>query len=411
MISENHTLGGGVDRATFPALAPPKNGRVVTYLDNAATTQVPASVIDAVARFGREGRANVHRGVHAWSTRSTASYEGAREKARRFVNASHVDEIVFVRGATEAINLVARSYGDAHVRAGDEVLVTTMEHHSNIVPWQMLCERVGARLAVVPITDQGELRMSELEKLLGPRTRLLAVTHVSNAIGTINPVREIVDLAHAAGAVVLVDGAQAAAHLAIDVQTLGCDFYALSAHKCYGPTGIGFLYGRARWLDGMPPFLGGGEMVRSVSFERATYSPVPHKFEAGTPNVEGAVGMGAAFDFLATLDRDALHAHEQGLLAYATQQLKAMPGIRIFGEARHKAPILSFNVEGVHAHDVASILDEHGVAVRAGHHCAQPLVERFGVPATVRASIGMYNTRADIDALATALAKAPETFR
>jgi cysteine desulfurase/selenocysteine lyase len=297
------------------------------------------------------------------------------------------------------------------VGAGDEVLVTTMEHHSNIVPWLMLCERVGARLRVVPITDQGELSLAEVERLLGPRTRIVAVTHVSNAIGTINPVREIAELAHAAGAVVLVDGAQAAAHLAIDVAALGCDFYALSAHKCYGPTGIGFLYGRARWLEGMPPLFGGGEMVRAVSFERATYSPVPHKFEAGTPNVEGAVGMGAAFDYLATLDRDAVHAHERDLLAYATGQLEAMPGIRIFGGARHKAPILSFNVEGVHAHDVATILDEQGVMVRAGHHCAQPLVERFGVPATVRASIGMYNTRADIDALVTGLAQAPETFR
>jgi cysteine desulfurase/selenocysteine lyase len=408
MSSENDTPGGVVDRSMFPALCPRAPGREVVYLDNAATTQVPTEVIEAVAQFAREGRANVHRGVHAWSTRATVAYEGSREKARRFVNAARSEEIVFVRGTTEAINLVAQSYGAQHVGADDEVLISGMEHHSNIVPWQMLCERVGARLRVVPVTDDGELRVADVESLLRPRTRLVALTHVSNAIGTVNPVRDIVDRAHAAGAVVLVDGAQAAAHLDIDVQALDCDFYALSAHKCYGPTGIGVLYGRSRLLADMPPYMGGGEMVRSVSFERTTYAPIPHKFEAGTPNIEGAAGMGAAFDFLSRIDRARLAAHESSLLCDATARIAAIAGVRVIGTALRKAPILSFTVKGAHPHDVATILDEEGVAVRAGHHCAQPLVARFGVPATVRASMAMYNTPADIDALVRGVEKARE---
>jgi cysteine desulfurase/selenocysteine lyase len=411
MTSENDTPGGGVDRAEFPAFDRRPNQQPCAYLDNAATTQMPLEVIEAVSRISREGRANVHRGVYAWSERATAAYEGARETSRRFINAGRVEEIVFVRGATEAINLVAHSYGNAAVGRGDEVLVTWMEHHSNIVPWQMLCERVGARLRVVPVTEEGELRLVDIDALIGPRTRLLAITHVSNAIGTVNAVREITALAHDRRALVLIDGAQAAAHLAIDVQSLGCDFYVLSAHKCYGPTGIGLLYGRANLLEGMPPFFGGGEMVRSVSFERPVYGDIPHKFEAGTPNIEGAVGMAAAFDYLIRRDRDALFLHEQQLLAYATERLEGLRGVRIIGRARHKAPIASFTVDGAHAHDVATVLDQHGVAVRAGHHCAQPLVERFGVPATVRASMGMYNTRADIDALVFGLVKAVEIFR
>jgi cysteine desulfurase/selenocysteine lyase len=400
---------GAAARADFPALDQRIHGHPLAYLDNAATTQMPQVAIDAVANFCRQGRANVHRGVHALAERATAAYEGARETARSFINARQAREVVFVRGATEAINLVARTFGRTRIGPGDEVLVSTMEHHSNIVPWQMLCQDQGARLRVIPVSDEGEL--AEVEPLIGPRTRLVALTHVSNAIGTINPVRQIAEIAHARGAKILVDGAQAAAHLPIDVQALGCDFYVLSGHKCYGPTGIGLLYGRAELLEDMPPFLGGGEMVRSVSFERTTYAAIPHRFEAGTPPLEGAVGLAAAFEYLLGLDRQEVAAHEQALLDHATDRIGALPGIRLIGRAREKTAILSFVLAGVHAHDLGTIVDRHGVAIRTGHHCAQPLLERFGVPATARASMALYNTRQDIDALVSGLGEATEIFR
>jgi cysteine desulfurase / selenocysteine lyase len=399
-----------VRRADFPALSRPVHGQPLVYLDSAATTQMPEVVIQAVSRFARQGRGNVHRGVHQLAARATAAYEGARATAQKFLGARHPAEIVFVRGATEAINLVAWSFGQVRVGPGDEVLVSTLEHHSNIVPWQMLCEKTGAHLRVAPITDAGELLPDDLARLIGPRTRLVALTHVSNAIGTITPVRTIADLAHAQGAALLVDGAQAAAHLPIDVQALGCDFYVLSGHKCYGPTGIGLLYGRAELLAEMPPFLGGGDMVDSVSFEHTTYAPPPHRFEAGTPNVEGAVGLAAAFDYLRSLDRAAVAAHEQDLLAHATARLEALPSVRLIGRAPAKTAIVSFVVAGVHPHDVGTIVDRYGVAIRSGHHCAQPLLQRFGVAATVRASMAVYNTRADIDALIEALDAVREVF-
>jgi cysteine desulfurase / selenocysteine lyase len=400
-----------VIRAEFPALAQEVHGHPLVYLDNAATTQMPEPVIQAIARFSRRDRANVHRGVHALSERATAAYEAARAIAQRFLNARDAAEVVFVRGATEAVNLVAHSFGRAHVAAGDEVVVSALEHHSNLVPWQMLCAEKGATLRVIPITDEGELRVGDVEAALGPRARLLAVTHVANAIGTESPLAEIVAAARAHGVPVMVDGAQAAAHLPIDVQALGCDFYALSGHKVFGPTGIGVLYGRAERLAAMPPFMGGGEMVRSVSYAGPSYAPPPQRFEAGTPNIEGAVGLGAALAYLGALDRAAVAAHEQELLRHATAGIGARPGVRIVGRAPRKAPIVSFVVEGVHPHDVATVLDQHGVAVRAGHHCAQPLLERLGVGTTVRASMALYNTTADVDALCAGLDRVLGMFR
>jgi cysteine desulfurase / selenocysteine lyase len=410
MAVEIRTPSGTPARSDFPALQVRVHDRRLVYLDNAAMTQIPQSVIDAVARFDREGRANVRRGIHALSQRATRDYEGARSTVQRFIGAREAREIVFVRGATEGINLVAHSLGQSRVGPGDEVLVTEMEHHSNIVPWQMLCARAGARLRVVPVTDEGELRLDDVAALVGSRTRLVAVAHASNAIGTINPVRAIADIAHACGALVLVDGAQAAPHLAIDVAALDCDFYVLSGHKCYGPTGIGVLYGRAALLDGMPPFMGGGEMVQSVSFERTSYGAIPHKFEAGTPNIEGAVGLAAAIEYLGRLDLQAIVAHEDALLAYATDRVGAIAGARVVGRARQKTPILSFVIDGVHPHDIGTVLDEQGVAIRAGHHCAQPLVARFGLSATARASFALYNTEDDVDALVDALARVKEIF-
>jgi cysteine desulfurase / selenocysteine lyase len=398
-------------RADFPALAQLVHGRRLAYLDNAATTQMPAAAIEAVARFSRADRANVHRGVHTLSERATAAYEGARVTVQRFVNAREAREIVFVRGTTEAINLVAHSFGRTQVGAGDEVLVTQMEHHSNLVPWQMLCAERAAHLKVVPVTADGELRVEDVDAAIGPRTRLLAVAHVANAVGTVNPIGVLCRLAHARGVPVLVDGAQAAAHVPIDVQALDCDFYALSGHKVHGPTGIGALYGRAEWLQRLPPFLGGGEMVRSVSLtEGPTWAALPHKFEAGTPNLEGAVGMAEAIGYLTARDRAAIAAHEQDLLAYATASIDAVPGTRVVGRARDKIAIVSFVMAGVHPHDIGTILDQHGVAIRAGHHCAQPLLERFGVPATARASMALYNTREDVDALVEGLAAVRKVF-
>ena len=366
---------------------------------------------DALSRFYSKDNANVHRGVHYLAERATEEYEGARAKVHRFLNAGHASEIIFVRGTTEAINLVAQTYGKAHVGAGDEVLITAMEHHSNIVPWQMLCEDKGARLRVAPINDAGELLLEEFEKLIGPSTRLVAVTHVSNVLGTINPIRRIVEMAHARGARVLVDGAQAAPHLKVNVQALGCDFYALSGHKMYGPTGIGVLYGRSELLEEMPPYQGGGDMILSVSFEKTLYNKPPNKFEAGTPDMAGAVGLGAAIDFLAGLEDDALAAHEHEVLAYGIRALSEIRGLRLIGTAHTKASVLSFMLDGIHPHDIATILDREGIAIRAGHHCAQPLMKRLGVASTTRASLACYSTCQDIDALVAGLRKVQEVFR
>jgi len=397
-------------RADFPTLAQTVHGKPLVYLDSAATTQKPAVVIDAIARYYRCDNSNVHRAVHALGERATQSYEGARAKVRAFVNAASEREIVFVRGATEGINLVASTWGRANVRAGDEILITAMEHHSNIVPWQRLCEQTGARLKVAPITAAGELELEELEALIGERTRLVALAHCSNALGTINPVARIIERAHAAGAVVLLDGAQAAPHLALDVRALDCDFYVFSGHKLYGPTGIGVLYGKEALLDAMPPYQGGGDMIRTVTFERTTYNDLPYKFEAGTPHIAGAVGLGAAIDYVSGLGLEAIAAHERSLLEYGTALLREVPGLTLVGTAREKAAILSFTLASVHPHDIGTVLDHEGVAVRAGHHCAMPLMQRYGLPATARASIGLYNTREDIETLAQGLMRARELF-
>jgi cysteine desulfurase/selenocysteine lyase len=397
-------------RVDFPILGRRVHGKPLVYLDNAATTQKPQAVIDRLVRYYREENANVHRGVHTLSAEATDTYDAARERVRRFLNAAEAREIVFVRGATEAINLVAATFGRAHVQAGDEIVVSEMEHHSNIVPWQMLCEEKGARLRVIPITDAGELRLDEYERLLGARTRIVAVTHVSNALGTINPVDQIVRLAHDRGIAVLIDGAQAVAHLPIDVQAIGCDFYVFSGHKVFGPTGIGVLYGRRPLLDAMPPYQGGGDMIRSVTFEQTLYNEVPYKFEAGTPNIAGAAGLAAAVDYLTTVGLEWVAAEEHELLAYGTNALAEIPGLRLTGTAPHKAGILSFVMDDVHPHDIGTVLDRDGVAIRAGHHCCQPLMARLGVPATVRASLALYNTRQDIDALVSSLRKVREVF-
>ncbi|HXH06475.1 MAG TPA: cysteine desulfurase [Vicinamibacterales bacterium] len=397
-------------RQDFPVLARSVRGRPLVYLDNAATTQKPRAVLDAVARYYAEENANVHRGVHRLSELATAAYEGARAKVARFLGAEP-REIVFTRNATEAINLVAYAWGSANVRAGDEILLTELEHHSNIVPWQLLCERTGARLRVAPITDEGELPIDEFERRLGPRTRLVAVTHMSNALGTILPVAELAARAHAWGARVLVDGSQAAYHLPVDVRALGCDFYAISGHKLYGPTGIGVLWGRAELLEAMPPFLGGGDMIARVTWERTTYNVIPHRFEAGTPHIAGAVGLGAAVDYVAAVGFDRIQRHERALLEYATEAISSIRGLRIVGTAREKASILSFVMEGVHPHDIGTVVDEEGVAIRTGHHCAQPLMDRLGLPATARASLALYNTREEIDALARALERVRTLFR
>ncbi|EXF93481.1 cysteine desulfurase [Pseudomonas fluorescens HK44] len=398
-------------RRAFPILAETIYGKPLIYLDSAATSQKPQAVIDVMSHFFSKENANVHRGVHYLSVRATEEYEKARAKVQGFLNAESVEEIVFVRGTTEAVNLVAQTYGKTQLRAGDEVLITAMEHHSNIVPWQMLCEQTGARLRVAPINDAGELLLDELERLIGPRTRLVAVTHVSNVLGTINPIRRIVDLAHARGVRVLVDGAQAAPHLKVDVRALGCDFYALSGHKMYGPTGIGVLYGRHELLESMPPYQGGGDMILSVSFEKTVYNKPPYKFEAGTPNMAGAIGLGAAIDFLAELGPEAIAAHEQAVQAYATRALATVSGLRLIGMAADKVGVLSFVLDGIHPHDIGTILDREGIAIRTGHHCAQPLMNRFGVAATARASLGCYSTERDIDALVAGLAKVQEVFR
>lgn len=398
-------------RADFPALHQTVHGHPLVYLDNGASAQKPRAVIEALVEFYENDYANVHRAVHTLGERATRAYEAAREKICRFINARSASEVLFVRGTTEAINLVAQSYGRNTLRAGDEIILTHMEHHSNIVPWQILREQAGVVLKVVPINDDGELLLDQFEELLGPRTRLVTLNHLSNALGTINPVRKIIERAHASNIPVLLDGAQAVPHLSVDVQALDCDFYAFSGHKLYGPTGIGVLYGKEALLDEMPPYQGGGEMIRYVTFEKTEYADLPCKFEAGTPNIAGAVGLGAAVDYLQAVGLEAVAAHEQDVLAYATARALELPGLRLIGTARDKASILSFELAGVHPHDIGTILDNQGIAIRAGHHCAMPVMRRFGVPATARASFGMYNTRAEVDSLIAAISKTREIIR
>lgn len=397
-------------REDFPILKQKVHGKPLVYLDNAATSQKPRVVIETLARYYETTNANVHRGIHALSERATQEYEGVRETVRRFLNAADTREIVFVRGTTEAINLVAQSYGRTFLTAGDEIVISAMEHHSNIVPWQMLCEQVGARLRVVPFDHRGELSLDEYEKLLNGRAKLVAVVHVSNALGTINPVRQMVELAHRRGIPVLVDGAQAVSHMAVDVRELDCDFYAFSSHKLCGPTGVGVLYGKAELLTRMPPYQGGGDMISVVTFEKTHYNALPYKFEAGTPNIAGVIGLGAAIDYVRAVGLDRIAAYERDLLAYATAALEAVPGLQVIGTARDKAAVLSFVLDCAHPHDIGTILDREGVAIRAGHHCAMPVMQRFGVPATARASFAFYNTHAEVDALVRAIHKAIEVF-
>jgi len=397
-------------RRDFPILHQLVHGQPLAYLDSAASAQRPTPVIEAVAEYYRHDHANVHRGVYELSQRATDAFEGAREKVRRFINARSTREVVFTRGTTEAINLVAQSWGRAELRSGDEILVTHMEHHANIVPWQMLCEQTGAVLKVIPMTPAGELDLDAARGLVGPRTRLLAFGHVSNALGTINPVAELVTLAKSVGALVLLDGAQGVPHMRVDMQALGCDFYAFSAHKMFGPTGIGVLWGREELLAAMPPWQGGGDMILAVSFEKTTYNELPWKFEAGTPHIAGAVGLGAAIDYLERLDMERVAAWEQELLEYGTAALGEIEGLRIIGTAPHKAAVISFVLDGVHPHDIGTIVDHAGVAIRTGHHCAMPVMEYYGVPATARASFAFYNTTAEIDRLVVALRHAREVF-
>jgi cysteine desulfurase/selenocysteine lyase len=397
-------------RPQFPILRETAHGKPLVYLDSAASAQKPQAVIDAERAVYEHIYSNVHRGVHSLSMKSTDAYEAVRVKVRDFIHARDVKEVLFVRGATEAINLVAQTYGRQHVKAGDEVLISALEHHSNIVPWQMLCEEKGAHLRVVPIDDAGELDLAAFERLLTDRTRMVAVAHVSNALGTIVPVRTIVEKAHARGIPVLVDGAQGAPHLPLDVQALGCDFYAFSGHKLYGPSGVGILYGRVERLEAMPPWQGGGDMIASVTFEKTTYNVLPYKFEAGTPNIAGAIGLGAAIDWVNGLGMPEIGAYEDELLAYGTQVLSAVPGLRLIGTAREKTGVLSFVLEGLHPHDIGTVLDYEGIAVRTGHHCAQPVMDRFGVPATTRASLACFNTKDDLDALVRGLGKVREVL-
>jgi cysteine desulfurase / selenocysteine lyase len=397
-------------RGDFPILRQKVRGKPLVYLDNAATSQKPQEVIDAVRRYYELDNANIHRGVHLLSERATEEYEGVREEIRSFLNAADTSEIVFVRGATEGVNLVAQTYGRQHVQAGDEVLITAMEHHSNIVPWQMLCEAQGARLRVAPINDRGELLLDEFASLLGPKTKIVAAAHVSNALGTINPIGEMIRMAHRENIPVLIDGAQAVPHLKVDVQALDCDFYVASGHKMYGPTGIGMLYGKSALLDAMPPYQGGGDMIASVTFEKTIYNKLPYKFEAGTPNIAGTIGLGAAVRYMNRLGIGQIAAHEHELLAYATDAVSAIPGVRLIGTAALRAGVLSFLLDNVHAHDVGTILDREGIAIRTGHHCAQPVMQCFGIAATARASFALYNTKEEVDALVDGIQKVREVF-
>ena len=408
--AHREALDVGAIRRDFPILRQRIHGKPLVYLDNAATTQKPQPVLDALVHYYAEENSNVHRGVHSLSGRATDSYEAARETARRFLNAADPNEIVFVRGTTEGINLVARTHGRTHVGAGDEIVISEMEHHSNIVPWQLLCEEKGARLRVIPVTDAGELLLDEYERLLNERTKIVAIAHVSNVLGTINPVADIVRLAKARGITVVVDGAQAVAHMPVDVQALGCDFYAFSGHKIFGPTGVGVLFGRKALLESMPVYQGGGGMIGRVTFERTTFADLPYKFEAGTPDIAGAIGLAAALDYLTAIGIERVASYEDELLTYATGALREVPGLRLTGTAPSKASVLSFVLGDVHPHDIGTILDREGVAVRAGHHCCQPLMTRLGVPATARASLALYNTREDVDALVAALHTVEEVF-
>ena len=397
-------------RQDFPILHQNVHGKPLVYLDNAATTQKPLAVIEALEKYYRRDNSNIHRGVHTLSERATDAYEKTRVAVQKFINAAHAKEIIFVRGATEAINLVAQTYGRKHVGAGDEVLVTAMEHHSNIVPWQMLCEEKRARLRVAPINESGELLLDEFEKLLTGKTKIVAIGHLSNALGTINPVRQIVRMAHARNIPVLVDGAQAAPRMRVDVQDLDCDFYAVSGHKMYAPTGIGFLYGKAELLEAMPPWQGGGDMIASVTFDKTVYNRLPYKFEAGTPNIADTIGLGAAVEYLSGLGLDQIEEHEADLLAYASREVARIPGVTIVGTASSKAGVLSFVMEDIHPHDIGTVLDSEGIAVRTGHHCAQPVMQRYNIPATVRASFGLYNTREEVDALVRGIQKVREVL-
>jgi cysteine desulfurase/selenocysteine lyase len=397
-------------RKDFPILRQKIHGKPLVYLDNAATAQKPQIVLDVVNRFYKTENSNVHRGVHWLSQKATEDYEAARVKVQRFLNAAQAREIIFVRGTTEGINLVAQSFGRTHVRAGDEIVISHMEHHSNIVPWQILCAERGAVLRVVPISDRGEFLFEEFERLLNERTRFVSVVHLSNSLGTINPVRKIIELAHSKNIPVLVDGAQAVPHIKVDVQELDCDFYTFSGHKLYGPTGIGVLYGKANLLEAMPPYQGGGDMISSVTFEKTTYNVLPHKFEAGTPHIAGVIGLSAALDYVTAAGLDAVAAHEHQLLQYATETLQDIAGVRLIGTAHDKAGVLAFVMDNAHPHDIGQILDQEGVAIRTGHHCCQPVMDRFGVPATARASLGIYNTEEDIDALVAGLHKVKEMF-
>lgn len=397
-------------RRDFPNLHVQVHGRPLVYLDNAASTHKPAAVIERLDRFYSEEYSNVHRGVHMLSQIATMEFEGARERVRRFLGAESEKEIIFTRGTTEAINLVANAFARTRLGEGDEVLISTIEHHSNIVPWQMACEATGAKLRVIPITDEGEIIFEEFEKLLSPRTKIVSIVHVSNALGTVNPVKRIIDAAHAIGVPVLVDGAQSIQHVPVDVRALDCDFFAFSGHKLYGPTGIGVLYGKRALLEEMPPWQGGGDMILSVSFDRTIYNELPAKFEAGTPNIAGAIGLAAAIDYFTSLDLEAMIAHEQDLLAYATERLSSVQGLRIIGTAREKASVVSFMLCAVHPHDIGTILDQDGVAIRAGHHCAQPTMQRLGIPATARASFSFYNTRSDVDALVASVEHVLDIF-
>jgi len=397
-------------RKDFPALHQQVHGKPLVYLDNAATSQKPQAVIDALVAYYTFDNSNVHRGVHLLSERATEAYEGARARIQRHLNAASTREIVFVRQATEGINLVMASYGRRFVGAGDEIVISAIEHHANIVPWQMLCEEKGARLRVVPIDDRGDLLMEEYARLLGPRTKLVAITQVSNALGTVTPIKDIIGLAHQQDIPVLIDGAQAVPHQPVDVRDLDCDFYVFSGHKAYGPTGIGVLYGKEQWLERMPPFQGGGDMIKSVTFEKTIYNELPYKFEAGTPHIAGAIGLAAGLEYIAGLGLEQIRDYEHELLAYGTELLSAISRVRLIGTARHKGAVLSFVLDGVHAHDLGTILDQQGVAVRAGHHCAMPVMQRFGVPATARASMAFYNTRGEVETLAAAIERAREIF-
>jgi len=397
-------------RTDFPILARQINGKPLVYLDNAASSQMPQPVIDRLVRYQTQEHANIHRAVHTLSEHATAEFEEARRKAQRFLNAKDEHEIIFTSGTTESINLAMHSYGRAFIKAGDEIIVTELEHHSNIVPWQMLCQEKGAKLRVAPINDTGEILLDEYQKQFNERTKFVALSHVSNALGTVNPVSEMIPIAHQRGIPVLLDGAQAAPHLRLDVQALDCDFYAFSGHKICGPTGIGVLYGKRALLEKMQPFKGGGDMILSVTFEKTIYNTIPYKFEAGTPPIAAAIGMGSAMDYLKGIGLERIGAHETDLLSYATQQVGAMKGVKIIGTAKHKAAVLSFLVEGVHPHDVGTILNEDGIAIRTGHHCAQPVMRHFGVPATARASFAFYNTIEDVDALIAGIKKVQRMF-